>query len=87
MGRVSQHSRQITAASKKSKNARTPSPEVVLLPSLRMAELDEIWRVQSHFSPHFLLILLIYLSRALAILRKLVYYQFDVSVFMRLFPY
>ena len=36
-----------------------------------MAELDEISRVQSHFSPHFLLIFLIYLARALAILYKL----------------
>ena len=36
-----------------------------------MAELDEISRVQSHFSPHFLLIFLIYLARALAILCKL----------------
>ena len=41
-------------------------------PSLQsMAELDEISRVQSHFSPHFLLIFLIYLARALAILCKL----------------
>ena len=36
-----------------------------------MAELDEISRVQRHFSPHFLLIFLIYLARALAILCKL----------------
>ena len=36
-----------------------------------MAELDEISRVQSHFSPHFLLTLLIYLAHALAILCKL----------------
>ena len=36
-----------------------------------MAELNEISRVQSHFSPHFLLIFLIYLARALAILCKL----------------
>ena len=36
-----------------------------------MAELDEISRVHRHFSPHFLLIFLIYLARALAILCKL----------------
>ena len=36
-----------------------------------MAELDEISRLQRHFSPHFLLIFLIYLARALAILCKL----------------
>ena len=36
-----------------------------------MAELDEISRVQRHFSPHFLLIFLIYLARALAILCRL----------------
>ena len=41
-------------------------------PSLQsMAELDEISRVQWHFSPNFLLIFLIYLARALAILCKL----------------
>ena len=41
-------------------------------PSLQsMTELDEISRVQSHFSPHFLLIFLISLARALAILCKL----------------
>ena len=41
-------------------------------PSLQsMAELDEISLVQRHFSPHFLLIFLIYLARALAILCKL----------------
>ena len=38
-----------------------------------MAELDEILRVQKHFSSHFLLIILIYLVRALAILCKLEY--------------
>ena len=36
-----------------------------------MAELDKISRVQSLFSPHFLLIILIYLVRALATLCKL----------------
>ena len=36
-----------------------------------MAELDEISRLQRHFSPHFLLIFLIYLARALPILCKL----------------
>ena len=36
-----------------------------------MAELDEISRMQSHFSPHFLLIILLYLMHALAILCKL----------------
>ena len=36
-----------------------------------MAELDEISRVQSYFSPHLLLVFLIYLARALAILCKL----------------
>ena len=36
-----------------------------------MAELDEILHVQSHFSPHCLLIILINLVRALAILCKL----------------
>ena len=36
-----------------------------------MAELYKISHVQSHFSPHFLLIILIYLMRALATLCKL----------------
>ena len=36
-----------------------------------MAELEEISREQSHFSPHFLLIFLIYLACAVAILCKL----------------
>ena len=38
-----------------------------------MAQLDEISRVQRHFSPLFVLIFLIYLARALAILCKLVH--------------
>ena len=38
-----------------------------------MAELDKILRVQNHFSPHFLLIILIYLMHALAILCKLAF--------------
>ena len=36
-----------------------------------MQELNEISRMQSHFSPHFLLVFLICLVRALAILCKL----------------
>ena len=36
-----------------------------------MAELDDISRVQGQFSPHFLLIILLYLVYALTILCKL----------------
>ena len=61
----------IMSRSKVEKSTKKGSLAYVQTSLQKMAELDEISRVQSHFSPHFLLIFLIYLARALAILCKL----------------